>query len=84
MKPQVLALSEIRVEKDDYIEVTCLVNPAYILSCHRGVLQKPGPHVLGTETERELTQIYLNGNAGRPIFVNESVEEIGALIGKLQ
>ncbi len=83
MKPQILALSEIRVEKDDYIEVTCLINPAYILSCHRGELTKPGPHVIGTERNRELTQIYLNGNAGRPIFVNESVEEIGALIGKL-
>lgn len=81
MQTKVIALSEIRIENGEYVDRMCLVNPAHIISAHRGLLTKPGPHVIGSERERELTKLLMIG--GQPIFVNESVEEIGSLIGKL-
>ncbi len=78
---KVIALSEIRTENGEYVEQTCLINPAHMVSAHRGILRKPGPQLLGTEHERELTSVSMLGS--NPIFVNESVEEIASLITKL-
>ncbi len=75
---KVIALSEIRTENGEYVEKTCLINPEHLVSAHRGILRKQGPQVIGQEYERELTQIAMLGS--QPIFVSESVEEIGLRI----
>ena len=77
---RIIALSEIRIEKDDYVDQMCIVNPDHIVSAHRGLMEKPGPHLIGTEHARELTQVSLSGK--NPIFVNESIEEIANLVTK--
>ncbi len=76
--PKVIALSEIRTENGEYVEKTCLINPEHMVSAHRGILRKQGPQLLGEEYERELTSVQLLGS--QPIFVSESVEEIGLRI----
>ena len=77
---KVIALSEIRIEKGEYVDQMCIVNPDHIVSAHRGLMEKPGPHLIGSEHARELTQVSLSGK--NPIFVNESIEEIAILIAK--
>jgi hypothetical protein len=77
---KIIALSEIRTENGEYVEQMCLINPAHMVSAHRGLLRKQGPQLIGDEHERELTQVMLLGSS--PIFVNETVEEIANLITK--
>ena len=77
---KIIALSEIRIENGDYVDKMCLINPEHMVSAHRGLLTKPGPHVIGDERTRELTQVMLLGS--NPIFVNESIEEIANLVTK--
>jgi len=77
---KIIALSEIRTENGEYVERTCLINPAHMVSAHRGLLRKQGPQLIGEEHERELTQVMLLGSS--PIFVNETVEEIANLVTK--
>jgi hypothetical protein len=75
---KVIALSEIRTQNGEYVEQPCIINPEHMVSAHRGILRKQGPQILGEEHERELTSVAMLGS--QPIFVNESVEEIAALI----
>ena len=75
---KIIALSEIRTENGEYVSRSCLINPAHMVSAHRGLLRKQGPQLIGEEHERELTQVMLLGSS--PIFVNETVEEIAQLI----
>ena len=75
-----IKLNELRIEKDDYVMKSCLINPNHILYVQSGELTKPGPHVIGAERTRELRMIAMLG--GTHIFTDETVEEIEALINK--
>lgn len=75
-----LKLNELRIENDDYVMKTCLINPRYIVSIQSGQLTKKGPHLIGQERERELRMVSLVG--GGAIFTDETVEEIEALLKK--
>lgn len=75
-----IKLNELRIENDDYVMKTCLINPSHILYIQSGQLTKPGPHVIGAERTRELRMIAMLG--GTHIFTDETVEEIEALINK--
>lgn len=75
-----IKLNELRIEDDDYVLKSCLINPNKIVSVQSGLLAKKGPHVIGDERQRETRMITMQG--GNPIFVEESVEQIAQMIGK--
>lgn len=75
---KLIKLNELRTEDDKFLMKSCLVNPEKIVSVQSGKLSKKGPHIIGSEREKELRMITL---AGAPaIFVDETVEEIHARI----
>ena len=73
-----LKINEIRIENDQYVLKSCLLNPTKIITIQSGLLTKQGPHVIGSERERELRMITLEGN--NRIFVDETVEQIADMI----
>lgn len=76
MTLKLIKLNELRTENDAFVMKSCLVNADKIVSVLSGKLAKKGPHIIGSERERELRMITL---AGAPaIFVDETVEEIHA------
>lgn len=78
MKTTLIKINERRIDGDNYVLKSCLVNVDKIVSVQSGKLGKTGPHIIGQERDRELRMIAL---AGAPaIFVDETVEEILALI----
>jgi hypothetical protein len=78
MKTNLIKLMERRVDADNYVLKSCLVNPEHIICVQSGKLAKTGPHIIGSERDRELRMIVLRER--NSIFVDETVEEIGALL----
>jgi hypothetical protein len=73
-----LKVNELRIENDQYVHKTCLINPTKIITITSGVLTKKGPHLIGAERERELRMIVMEGD--NRVFVDETVEEIEDMI----
>ncbi len=71
-----IKLTEVRINGDDYVMKSCLINPSHIVSIQSGELSKKGPHLIGEERERELRMITMLG--GMHIFTDETVDEIEA------
>lgn len=81
MKTNLVKLNERRIDGDNYVLKSCLVNPDHIISVQSGKLAKKGTHIIGSERERELRMIMLTNN--QAIFVDETVEEVAALLATI-
>jgi hypothetical protein len=77
-KASMIKLNEIRIDNDEYVMKSCLVNPSHIVTVQTGQLEKKGPRLIGTERQRELRMIIMLG--GIHIFTDETVDEIYELI----
>lgn len=73
-----LKINELRLENDQYVLKSCLINPKKIVTILSGELTKTGPHIIGAEHRRELRMIVMEEN--HRIFVDETVEEIFSMI----
>lgn len=83
MKTNLIKLNELRVENDEFVMKSCIINTDKIISVHEGKLTRSGPHLIGTERERILRMIRLeSGPTPIGIFVDETVEEVFAMIEK--
>jgi hypothetical protein len=71
-------INEIRIDDGKYVMKSCLINPEHIITVQSGKLSKTGPHIIGQERERELRMIVMRER--QSIFVDESVEELAALL----
>lgn len=77
-----LKLTEVTKEGANVKTMPVLINPAFVLGVSHGELVQPGPHIIGQTKSETVSLIQLS--AGRPVFVEESIEEILAAVEALE
>ena len=71
---QLIKLTEITKDNTGVVERPLLINPAFVMGVSEGELTEAGPHIIGETKPRTLRLIQLS--AGRPVFVQETIDEI--------
>lgn len=75
-----IKLTEIRDDNDKFVMRDCIINPRHIASVVSGKLSKAGPHIIGSERERELRMVTIANTNNGHLFVDETIDEIFARI----
>lgn len=80
MNKSLIQITKLRLENDQYVSRSCLINASKIVAVQSGELAKTGAHIIGDERKRVLQMIMIEG--GLRIFTESSIDDILRMVGQ--